>query len=70
MIDDKTQNDEADVVVCIARGQAAVTLASPCICPLPTTNLLFLFLLQILEEHQSPIPVSSPDFRRTPQKMF
>ena len=51
MINDKTQNDEADVVVCIARGQAAVTLASPCICPLPTTNLLFLSLLQILEEH-------------------
>ena len=51
MINDKTQNDEADDIVCIARGQAAVTLASPCICPLPTTNLLFLFLLQILEEH-------------------
>ena len=32
MINDETQNDEADDIVGITRGQAAVTLASPCIC--------------------------------------
>ena len=53
MINDKTQNDEADDIVYIAQGQAAVTLASPCICPLPPTNLIFLSLLQNLEEHHT-----------------
>ena len=50
MINDETQNDEADDIVCIARGQAAVTLASPCICLLLTTNLIFLSLLQNQDE--------------------
>ena len=53
MINDKTQNGEADDIVYIACGQAAVTLASPCICPLPPTNLIFLSLLQNLEEHHT-----------------